>query len=147
MKLETIIPLPPEDYVYNTGLIVYSIGYLEWQLLGDLCGKNDIPNEYKIENLSKKPTGAIANLFTDENLLNQVLDTNLKSRIRQFGEKLKSIVEKRNHIIHAHPATIEGEQRFFRWTPSHQIEINECYLKEIINEIELLLRQDTAFRN
>ena len=146
MKLKTIVPLPPEDYIYNIGLIAYSVGYLEWQLLGDLRGKKDIPNEYKIENLCEKTTGGIATLFTKEELLSQVLDDNLRLRIKQFGEKLKNITKKRNHLLHARPATINNKQKLYRWTTDNQIEIDARYLEEINNDIQEALRQDGKLR-
>ena len=145
-KIKTCIPLPTEDYVYNVGLIAYSIGYLEWQILGDLCSKKDIPDEYKINKLSKQSTGQIATLFLNDELLSKVLDDELKIRIKQFGEKLRNIAERKNHILHAHPATIDGEQRFYRWTPDHQIEINESYLERTRDDIEHLLKSDSKLR-
>jgi len=145
-KIKTRIPLPSEAYIYNIGLIAYSIGYLEWQVLGDLLGQKDIPNEYKVNNLSTKSTGQIATLFLREDLLNKVLNDKLRTRIKQFGEKLKDIADKKNHILHARPATINGEQRFYRWTPKYQIEINENYLEEMKNDIECLMDSDTKFR-
>ena len=147
MKLNTIIPLPPDDYLYNLGLLAYSIGYLEWGLLGDLFKHDNIlPDKLKASFLLTKPSGVIADLLMDEDLLIHISDDILQNRMREFGISLKALSKKRNSILHAHPATIDGEQRFYRWTEKEQIEINNAYMNGLNEEIQQAVRADGEFR-
>ena len=148
MKLETIVPLPPEDYLYNLGLIVYSVGYLEWILLGDLCNRDsELPEQLKFPYLVGKSTGQIAKLLMDEQKLALVSDNGLRDRMRKFGQALEDIAKRRNSALHARSAKITDKtQGLYRWLKSEQFEINEDFLRCLNDEIQNAIREDANRR-
>ena len=149
MKLTTIVPLPPEDYIYNLGVIAYSIGYLEWGLLGDLVKHDDkLPDKLKSSYLVSQSTGQIADLLINEKHLSLVCDEDLRNRMREFGNILKTIVKTRNSVMHARPATFpNGEQGLYRWTKKEQMMIDDSLLEELNDDIQEAIRKDSNLRS
>ena len=148
MKLKTIVPLPSEDYLYNLGVITYSIGYLEWGLLGDLVKYDDIlPDKLKMSYLVAQSTGQIADLLMNEKYLSLVCDDKLRKRMREFGNALKNIVKTRNSVMHAHPTTFpDGEQGLYRWTKKEQMMIDDSLMEKLNDSIQEAIKKDSKMR-
>ena len=132
--MDTSVPLADDEYLKYIGQIVYSVGYLEWLLLGDIASnKNIMPPTLNIESLSTKSTGQIAeiliNIYPED-----IEDTQLRDWLIMGGRHLSRIAKLRNNILHARPATNEnGQQVLYRWTarPGEQFFIDQSQLNEL----------------
>ncbi len=49
-------------------------------------------------------------------------------------------------VLHARPATVDGQQRLFRWNPDQQFPVTSEYLIEGIAEIEDMMRENNSGR-
>jgi hypothetical protein len=115
---------------------MYAVSYLEWALLGDLPKlTNEIPG-FTIEGLSRKTLGAVAK--ETRKAMDAAVDSAEKAWLSAATDALEAVVEPRNGVIHAHPATsASGEQTLHRWaaaegkTPHESEEVTEAKLREL----------------
>lgn len=131
--MDTRIPLAGDEYLKHIGQIVYSIGYLEWLLLGDIASSNNVPMELSVENLSTKTTKQIANVLKKISA-EDIENDQFRAWLARGGEYLAEIAELRNDILHARPATHEnGSQMLYRWTArsNEQFFIDQSKLEEL----------------
>lgn len=145
--MDTRIPLGDDEYLKNIGQIVYSVGYLEWLLLGDIASNKNLPASLSSEILSTKSTGQIARIL-QKIPSEDVKDTQLRDWLVMGAEYLSKIARLRNHILHARPATNKsGQQVLYRWTgrPNEQFYIDQSKLEELnqlINEALVALNRN-----
>jgi hypothetical protein len=93
------------EYVAQLGRCVYSFLSVEW-IVVDLILRygND-----KVRKMAPFGSGQIATGFAEA----------MRDRDDPMGlaSRYQDVVRRRNDILHARPATIEGKQRLFRWDP------------------------------
>ncbi len=113
---ETPIPLPEDEYLLLVGQVAYMVSYLEQIILGDLDRlAAHIPPELKltVEDLAGKSTGQIAGAL--ERAVDEIDDQEVKAFIERGAQVLGDAADRRNHLLHARPATIGSNQRLDRW--------------------------------
>jgi len=137
-KMGSGFPFPEDDYLLALGRIVYAVTYLEWQVLGDLELISGLPEEFKVESLVGKSTGQIGSQLSDEALLAQVADPETRGWLRAGGEHLKQVAVPRNSMLHARPATVDGEPRMYRWDISRgeTFTITGAWLEDFLSELD-----------
>lgn len=112
------VPYPDDDYLIKLGKLAYSVGYLEWAILGNLPGLKNLPASIDVTNLVGQTTHGIGEIVAGSQTLAQVSDAGVKAWLREGGKALKEAAPDRNRVLHARPATDpEGRQRLYRWDP------------------------------
>jgi hypothetical protein len=104
---------PGDDYLASVGAIAYSVSTMEWMILGDLEGLQGIPGTLTASSLAMSTTGRIAAVL--ESAVGATGDPAAGAYLRTAGEALKEASAIRNDVLHARPATLQGEQRLYRW--------------------------------
>lgn len=107
-------------YVAAIGLATYCFARLEWDAV--YCGEK-LSSGY-INTVAKKTAGTIAQNITKFAYL--IVDQNKRTRFQAATGQFVRLVERRNDLMHANPATVGGEQRLVRHgTPWQLSEIND----------------------
>lgn len=109
------VPVDP-DYAAALGLATYCFASLEWNAVS--CGDKLRPGYVNL--VPRKTAGEIAKdvcAFAD-----MIADRDKRARFRTAAEEFKRLVERRNALMHANPATVDGRQRLVRdgfpWNPA-----------------------------
>ena len=126
---------PEKEYLESIGRCAYGISSIEWLLLGDLPRLITESSALSIEKLNGLTTGQLATKV--KSAVEEIPDPAIRAYIKACAEALATLSEKRNDILHARPATVNGQQRLFRWAPSrkkaHPITL------EVLRELEALI--------
>ena len=131
---------PANDaYVSLVGQAVYAFTYLEWQIVS--IGEKIAPGF--VEKTSKSTAGKISEKF-EENLLTFSGTPDLKIDLDVLIQDFKNVTGRRNDLIHAHPATVNGEQRLHRWTTTKTVSWNPEDVLTLIHEVEKLAGRGNA---
>lgn len=104
----------PHDprYVTRLGAAVYAFAYLEW-LLVDIIRLLDA--DITADWISRRTSGQLA-----DKLVALIAKASLPDEAHpSIGTRFEELVDERNLIVHAHPATVDGQQRLTRWSPQH----------------------------
>ena len=120
-------------YVAQVGQATYAYSYLEWQIVS--IGQKIAPGFGY--DMAKKAAGKIAVKLDDE-LAAFSGDVSLKADLQAVTQRLKTIVDRRNDLFHAHPATLKGQQRLQRWTPTRVFNWEPDDIVMFVHEIEEL---------
>jgi hypothetical protein len=133
--------LPDRDYLALIGELAYRVSYLEWLVLGDLGNALPRPTGIDVPSLMGKSTGQIAGAVAQA-----ARGWGEELELLRFGElaaeALGDVSQRRNHVLHARPATTEvGKQMLLRdrWKGNGQREnfwITPEYLREQIAAVE-----------
>lgn len=108
----------PEDaYILAIGKLAYSVTYLEGQILFDLPHLPGLPTQLDVRSLAGRSTGQLGRIFQDQAVLSQVADLQVRAWLQAGGKHLSEAARLRNAVLHARPATVNGEQRLHRWHP------------------------------
>lgn len=123
---------------------------MEWLLLGDLPRHADVlPATLTVEALAGKTMGVIATSATTA--ANFVQEAHAAEWLRVAGEQMLTASELRNHLLHARPATIDGDQRLVRWRVdggrADTFPISDEWLDEKLAAIEQWSREIDGLRN
>ena len=125
---------PVDDgYVALVGQAVYAFTYLEWQIVS--IGQKIAPGF--VRDTAKKTAGKIAEML-DDDLATFSGDVSLKANLQTILERFKAAVDRRNDLLHAHPATLNGQQRLHRWTPTRVFNWEPEEIVAFVHEIEAL---------
>lgn len=133
---------PGEPYLQSLGELVYAVSSMEWTILGDLRHlARHLPPDLTLEALSSKPTGKIARSLRHS--LPKVTDQATRDYLAAAAASLGDAATLRNHVMHARPATVDGEQRLYRWTDggthgSHAFPITPEWLDQALREMQRL---------
>ena len=111
------VPFPEDDYLLALGRISYSVGYLEWAVLGHLPQIPDLPSELDLRALVGRTTGGIGRQLQNPTVVAKVVNPALRAWLQEAGQRLIRVAELRNSVLHARPATVKGQQRLHRWDP------------------------------
>lgn len=134
------VPAHP-DYLALLGDLAYRVSGLEWLVLGDLGNIIPRPTGIDVPTLMGKTTGQIAGAVRAA-----ALNWDEEPELRAFGnlaaEALTDVSARRNHVLHARPATTdEGIQMLLRdrWQQNGQRDlfwITPEFLREQIATVE-----------
>lgn len=133
--------LPDRDYLALIGELAYRVSYLEWLVIGDLANSLPRPTGVDAPSLMGKSTGQIAGAVA-----RAAQGWDEDPELKRFGElaadALGDVSQRRNHVLHARPATTErGEQMLLRdrWQSNGQRDnfwITHEYLREQIAAVK-----------
>ncbi|WP_144833016.1 hypothetical protein [Microbacterium sp. BH-3-3-3] len=105
---------PGDDYLRRIGELAYAVSSLEWTVLGDLYRlRACVPDSLTAGHLAGQTTGTIASRLLDAS--KRISEAEVAAFIRAGGEALSEAATLRNAVLHARPATIDDEQRLYRW--------------------------------
>lgn len=127
---------PEDDYLMQLGKVVYAIASIEGLLIFDLPRLDNSTVELSVGALAGKTTTQIGRRLVD--LAPSIGEHGWRAYLTRGGEALLDLGQKRNAVLHARPATIEGHQRLHRWriNPTEIMPISSDYLSELLNEID-----------
>jgi hypothetical protein len=140
-------PAWPEDaYLLQVGKVVYSIASIEGLLIFDLQRMPTAVGGLSPGALAGKTTTGIGRRFLE--LAPSVPEQPWREYLARGGEALVDLGPKRNSVLHARPATIEGAQRLLRWRldPMEIIPISFTILAEMLDEVDAHLRELNRLR-
>lgn len=144
------IPFPPDAYLAEVGRIVYAVGYLEWGILGGLLGLQArlAPADLTAEALAGSTTKSIARAIERE--APHVPDPAVRAWLEESARWLLEVSDIRNAALGARPATIDGEQRLYRWRRIggrvDAFPITDEWLSDAIARVEAATRAVAAIR-
>jgi hypothetical protein len=120
------------------GRLCYAVAYLEWTILGYLSRFPRLPAELQVEQLAGETTGRIGRRLTDPSLLANVSDPQVRAWPKAGGDHLIAAATLRNSVLHARPATIDGQPRLYRSDPRRQetFAVSDGLLAELLREIQ-----------
>lgn len=128
------VALPGDDYLLLIGQVAYMVSSLEWTILGDLPGLAQyVPTDLTTSALAGKSTGQIAGALSK--VVDQISDDDVRAYIQLAGQLLGEAATMRNDLLHARPATIDGEQRLYRWKPGRAFPIDTVWLESVIDKL------------
>ncbi len=109
--MPSIFASPGDRYLTFIGGIAYAVSYMEWTVIGDL---SRIHASITLEDLVDRTTGHIGKALVKAS----VSESNpaVQDFLKVSGQCLNEASTLRNSVLHARPATIEGEQRLTRRT-------------------------------
>jgi len=105
--------IPAEHpYLAALGSAAYIFTYLEWQIisLGELLEPGFVYTS------AKKTAGDIGKAFLRIVQKNPSLTTSARQQLEFVANVFRDLVILRNRLLHAKPATIEGQQRLHYWS-------------------------------
>lgn len=121
---------------------MYAVSYLEWALLGDIPRLTAPPADLSIEGLSRSAMGTVAKAV--RRAANDAVSPSEVAWLSAAADALEDVVDKRNQVIHAHPATIGGEQMLHRWAAATPSRAHEAFA---ITEDHLVALRDSAYEH
>lgn len=133
MVQPTRTSLPEADYLTRIGQIAYEVSSIEWCVLGDLATlEKAIPASLNVGALAGKTTGAIAKSLRDA--VPAISLVAVRDYIDAAATALDDVSGRRNDVLHARPAAVDGRQRLYRWrlSPGDQFPISVEWLDEQI---------------
>jgi hypothetical protein len=127
---------PEDEYLLQVGRVVYSVASVEGFLLSDLPRMPVAVEGLSPDALAGKTTTVIGRRLLE--LAPTIPVRPWRDYLSRGGEALEDLGPKRNAILHARPATIDGEQRLHRWRlePTEIMSISFAHLEHLLNEIE-----------
>lgn len=105
---------PGDPYLKKIGIMAYAVTSMEWTVLGDLPQHElALPPNCTIDRLAGKTTGELSRRFGEAAAA--ATDTRVANFLRTAERVLGAAALIRNDVLHARPATEDGEQRLYRW--------------------------------
>lgn len=114
MSRQTRVSLPDDDYLLLVGQMAYMVGSLEGTILVDLPGlAQHLPADLNPSALAGKTTGKLAKALSKAAV--SITNDDVRAYVELAASILDGVSSRRNDLLHARPATVEGEQRLYRW--------------------------------
>lgn len=105
---------PEASYLSALGKAVYSVAYTEWLVI-DVARRLD--EDIDLAAVSRCTMGPIAGRFTAA-IEQSEIEPDVKRQLSAIAVEWSALVDPRNDVIHAHPATDEQDwTRLYRWHP------------------------------
>ncbi len=138
-SLEQFVTPVDDGYVALVGQAAFAFTYLEWQIisLGQKIALGFI------NDVSHKTAGAMAKTFA-EKIIAFGGDPSLKTELAELADRFSELVSRRNDLLHAHPATIRGEQRLHYWSVSRTFTWEPDDIVSFAHETEALASKGNA---
>lgn len=116
--------------------MVYSVASIEGLLIFDLPRMPTTIDGLTPKALAGKTTTTIGKRLID--LSPSASDRTWQDYLFRGGQALEDLGPKRNAVLHARPATIDGQQRLHRWRldPTEVMSISTAHLDGILDDIE-----------
>ncbi|MFN2346916.1 MAG: hypothetical protein ABR616_14530 [Dermatophilaceae bacterium] len=108
-------PTPDDPYLSLLGRAAYTWAYTEWVLIYAVRWATG----HDLSDLAGKTGGRIVGAFSDIVQAQEAAPLGVHRAAVEGSDRLSRLNDGRNDILHARPATIEGEQRLNRWAPTH----------------------------
>ena len=137
-----MISFPNESYMRALAETMYAVAYLEWALLGDLSRLTNPPDELSVEGLSRATMGQVSAAV--RRAARDSVDPAETAWLAAAADALEAVVDKRNQVVHAHPATVDGEQMLYRWATATPTKPHEAVA---ITKPDLVALRDLAFEH
>lgn len=109
-------PVPEESYLALLGRAAYTWAYTEWVLIYAVRWATGDD----ISGLAGMTGGHIVGASSDMVQGQQAAPYDVHRAAVEGSDPLKRLNDRRNDILHARPATIDGEQRLNRWAPTQE---------------------------
>jgi hypothetical protein len=141
------MPAYPDDpYLTQIGRLAYAVSGLEWSVLGDLPRHAAVlPPALNVGALAGQTTGRIARAIQQH--LHDVQDQDVQAWLKESASALLVVSDIRNHVLHARPATLDGQQRLYRWRQGRDsFPITDQWLEEETDLIEAWSAKVVALR-
>lgn len=121
------------------GKVVYSVASIEGLLIFDLPRMPESVAGLSPEHLAGKTTTSIGKQLVA--LAPTIRHHAWRAYLKRGGEALTDLGPKRNSVLHARPAIIDGRQRLHRWRvdPTEVVPISSAYLTELLAEVDVHL--------
>jgi hypothetical protein len=119
-----MLPFATDTYMRALAEANYAVAYLEWAILGDLDRLTNPPPGLNVASLSLSTLGGVAREVKAAALA--ATDPEERAWLNAAADALVEGVEPRNQIIHAHPATVDGEQVLHRWATATSTKQHEA---------------------
>lgn len=135
---------PAPNYVTLLGKVAYGIAAIEGLLIFDLprmpltvpgLTPGDLAGD-TTTGIGKKLTAGAA----------QAQDPAWTAYLERGGDALVDLGPRRNDVLHARPATIDGQQMLHRWRPPLAQPIDVAFLEDLLDRIEAHRKDLTALR-
>lgn len=127
---------PEDEYLLLLGKVIYSISSVEGLLIFDLPRM-----PVAVKGLTPQHLAGVTTTTIGSRLIGgapSVADPSWRAYLLRGGQALKDLGPKRNRVLHARPATIDGRQRLHRWrlNPPEVVSITPAHLVELLDEVE-----------
>lgn len=139
--------LPDDEYLLLIGQFAYMVTSLEGLLLFDLPRLEPfLPGQPDLRDLASVSVFEIGERLVS--LSKKVRDEAVKEYLRTGGEYLIEIAPIRNQVLHARPATIDGEQMLYRWNPKkgEVLNVPKSWLEAQIDRVDKMNVQLNGIR-
>jgi hypothetical protein len=129
--------LPEREYLAKLGEFAYLVSALEWEILGDIRFAGTDLDVTKLLVMTTTQIGS----EIEKHVTRWVKQPNLQSFAAVSAKALKDVGPRRNHVLHARPATTRGhQQRLLRLRETDDgttsIWIDDEYLDKQIARVE-----------
>jgi hypothetical protein len=136
---------PDDEYLTKIGRLAYLVSYVEWAVLGDLP-RLSLPDPLNARALMDGTTGTIAGRI--ERSLPLVTDPAVAAWLAEAVKTLREVSRIRNDMLHARPATIDGEPRLLRYRadPHYSFTVTDQWLEDAEAQVGVALRRLNSLR-
>jgi hypothetical protein len=138
--LNRVLPFPCESYMRALAEALYAVSYVESMLLGDLPRLSTSIDSLSVEGLSRQTMGAVASSVRQA--ISRASTPGEAAWLAAAADALESVVDLRNRVVHAHPATVDGQQMLYRWATAKGTKPHEAHA---ITETDLVALRDLAY--
>ncbi len=135
-----MITFPPDSYMRALAEAMYAVSYLEWALLGDISRLTAPPADLSVEGLSRSTMGTVATTVRRAAAVAALRSE--ATWLSAAADALEEVVDRRNQVVHVHPATIGDEQMLYRWAAATPTKAHEALA---ITEDQLVALRDLAY--
>ncbi len=102
----TVVPFPNDNYMRALAEAHFALSYLEWAVLGDLSRLSQPPPGLSVAKLSRSTLGHKLKVLESAETS---APNGEKEWLRAAVEALKDVIDARNKVVHANPATVANE--------------------------------------
>lgn len=131
---------PPVSDMRALAEAIYVVSYVEWGILDDLPRLTNPPADLSIEGLSRSTMGHVAAAVRRAS--SGATNGAESAWLGAAADALEAVVDRRNRVVHAHPATIADSQMLFRWATATPTKPHEA---EAITQRDLEALRDLAY--
>ena len=128
----------PEDaYLLQLGRATYVFAYLEWAVI---YLAQELSSERQVGASTGLTAGEVARLMRGA-IVETGRSVEVRSEAEAIAMRYERLTSRRNDIIHAHPATIDGDQRLHRKRRSGtQVTVQIEHMDTFVDDCLLLSR-------
>jgi hypothetical protein len=126
---------PDDDYLHHLGRAAYGFAYLEWGIIY-LAAELD-PDQPSVNRSAGLAAGLVAAMLRNA-IAASKMSADVLADAKTYAAEFDRLIPRRNDIVHAHPATIEGDQRLHRRRPAGttltiQVELLDAFVDDCLS--------------